>query len=94
MYGQKGGSLVMKSFGKLLLVSAVAVVAIAVSAAPSEAAKKKAAKMAKAPTDCAAIGASCTMAGTGVVHFCAGTKKWTPVLLPKCVGAGCPPACK
>jgi hypothetical protein len=83
----------MKSLAKLLLLSAVAVMAIAVSAAPSEAAKKKA-KAAKPPSDCSAVGASCTMGGTNVVHFCAGTKKWTPVLMPPCVGPGCPPPCK
>lgn len=85
----------MKSFGKILLLSAVAVMAVAVSVAPSEAAKKKKmAKMAKPPSACTAVGTSCTMGGSNVVHYCNADHKWTPVLMPACTGPGCPPPCK
>ena len=82
----------MKSFAKLLLLAAVSVTAIAISAAPSEAAKKKA-KAAKAVTKCSQVGAWCTMGGSSLVHYCAGDMKWTPLVMPACMGPGCPPPC-
>ena len=80
----------MKSFSKILLLTAVAVMAIAVSAAPSEAAKKKAPKAVSA---CANVGAWCTMGGSNVQHYCGVNLKWTPLVLPACTWAGCPPPC-
>ena len=61
----------MKSFSKILLAGAFAVIAIAVSAAPSEAARGKA--KAKAPAACVPL-TTCTMAKSGVVHQCWGGK--------------------
>jgi hypothetical protein len=75
----------MKSMTKILLLGAVAVTALAISVAPSEAKKR-------APKACMP-GATCTMAKTGVVHHCAGDRKWVAVLLPACQGPGCPPRC-
>ena len=72
----------MKSFSRMLLLGAVAVVAIAVSAAPSEA-KKKAAKA----TACTP-GAAC-VSKAGVRQFCDGSGKWVAMLAPACTGAAC-----
>jgi hypothetical protein len=81
----------MKSFSKILLAGAFAVMAIAVSVAPSEAARGKA--KAKVPATCATL-TSCTMAKTNVVHLCGGDGKWQPALfIPTCSGASCPPPC-
>jgi hypothetical protein len=79
----------MKSFAKVLLVGAVAVMAIAVSAAPSEAAKKK--KM-KGPAPGAYVGQLCSAGGK--VMIWGPDKKWSPALLtPVCAAPFCPPAC-
>ena len=90
----------MKSFSKVLLAGAVAVMAIAVSAAPSEAAKKKRGlKGAAVPVSACSPGAACTGApnplqeGRGVVYMCGGDAKWVAALNPGCSGAGCPPPC-
>ena len=80
----------MKSFSKILLAGAFAMIAIAVSAAPSEAARGKAKAKAKEPAACVAL-TTCTMAKSGVVHQCWGGK-WQAMLLPAC-SAGCPPPC-
>ena len=77
----------MKSFSKLMLAGAVAVIAIAASSAPSEAAKG-----AKAAAACTP-GTSCTMAKTNVMHRCWGDGKLVAMLLPACSGAGCPAPC-
>ena len=84
--GNKRGVLAMKSFSKILLAAAFAVIAIAVSAAPSEAARGKA----KEPAACLPL-TTCTMAKSGVVHQCWGGK-WQAMLLPAC-SAACPPPC-
>ena len=77
----------MKSFSKILLAGAVAVIAIAASSVPSEAAKG-----AKKPAACTP-GSACTMAKTNVVHRCWGDGKLVAMLLPACSGAGCPAPC-
>jgi hypothetical protein len=87
--GNKRGVLAMKSFSKILLAGAFAVIAIAVSAAPSEAARGKA--KANAAATCLPL-TTCTMAKTNVVHQCWGGK-WQAMLLPACSGAGCAPPC-
>ena len=89
----------MKSFSKVLLAGAVAVMAIAVSAAPSEAAKKHKMKAQLFPVSACSPGAACTGApnplqeGRGVVYMCGGDAKWVAALNPGCSGAGCPPPC-
>jgi len=85
----------MKSFAKVLLVAAVAVMAIAVSAAPSEAAKKK--RM-KGPAPGTYVGqlcsTNCTAANSCSTMFWSAEKKWIPaVLAPVCVKPFCPAAC-
>jgi hypothetical protein len=78
----------MKSFAKILLVGAVAVMAIAVSAAPSEAAKKKM----KGPAAGTYAGQLCSAGGK--VMIWGADKKWSPALLtPVCAAPFCPASC-
>jgi hypothetical protein len=79
----------MKSFAKVLLVGAVAVMAIAVSVAPSEAKKKKAMKGPAAGTY---VGQLCSAGGK--VMIWGPDMKWSPALLtPVCAAPFCPAAC-
>ena len=86
------GSRTMKSFAKLLLIGAVAVMAIAASAAPSEAAKKK--NTAKeACSDTALCSSNCNSANCQI-NFCgADQKRYQAVLTPYCLTGNCPPKC-
>jgi len=86
---------VMKSFAKVLLVGAVAVVAIAISAAPSEAAKKK--RM-KGPAPGTYVGqvcsTKCNAANACSVMAWTSDKRWiSAVITPACVKPFCPAAC-
>jgi len=86
---------VMKSFAKVLLVGAVAVVAIAISAAPSEAAKKK--RM-KGPVPGTYVGqvcsTKCNAANACSVMAWTSDKRWiSAVITPACVKPFCPAAC-
>ena len=79
----------MKSFAKVVLVGAVAVMAIAISVAPSEAAKKK--KM-KGPAAGTYVGQLCSAGGK--VMIWGPDMKWSPALLtPVCAAPFCPPGC-
>ena len=79
----------MKSFAKVLLVGAVAVMAIAVSVAPSEAKKKK---MMKGPAAGTYVGQLCS--ARGKVMIWGPDMKWSPALLtPVCAAPFCPAAC-
>jgi hypothetical protein len=79
----------MKSFTKLLLVGAVAVMAMAVTVAPSEAKRHK--KMA-APAPCMP-GMLCTTPNAHVMA-CGGDGKWyQAIFTPFCAGPICPPKC-
>ena len=85
----------MKSFAKVLLVGAVAVVAIAISAAPSEAAKKK--RM-KGPAPGTYVGqvcsTKCNSANACRLMAWSSEKKWiSAVITPVCVKPFCPAAC-
>jgi len=85
----------MRSFAKVLLVGAVAVMAIAISAAPSEAAKKK--RM-KGPAPGTYVGqvcsTKCTAANACSVMAWSAEKKWIPAYLtPVCAQPFCPAAC-
>ena len=85
----------MKSFAKVLLVGAVAVMAIAVSAAPSEAAKKK--RM-KGPAPGTYVGqvcsTKCNSANACRLMAWTSEKKWiSAVITPVCVKPFCPAAC-
>jgi hypothetical protein len=86
---------VMKSFAKVLLVGAVAVMAIAISAAPSEAAKKK--RM-KGPAPGTYVGqvcsTKCNAANACSVMAWTSDKRWiSAVITPACVKPFCPAAC-
>ena len=79
----------MKSFAKILLVGAVAVMAIAVSVAPSEAAKKK--RM-KGPAAGTYVGQLCSTGGK--VMLWGPDMKWSPaVFTPVCAAPFCPASC-
>ena len=85
----------MKSFAKVLLVGAVAVMAIAISAAPSEAAKKK--RM-KGPAPGTYVGqvcsTKCNTANACSVMAWTSDKRWiSAVITPVCVKPFCPAAC-
>jgi hypothetical protein len=86
----------MKSFAKLLLVGAVAVMAVAISVAPSEAAKKK---KAKGPAPGTYVGELCSTACNksnvcNVMIWAADSKWYQAAFTPVCFQPGCPAACK
>jgi hypothetical protein len=83
----------MKSFAKIMLVGAIAVMAIAISAAPSEAAKKKKVAAATGCSNAGMCASNCT-SGTCQVNICGVDSQWhVAILTPVCVEAHCPSKC-